>query len=120
MRCIDTLIGLAYPLFYVFLPSILSSRLKNTSENTPYYTWRNYMIANVCGIFGPVLAGFMCNLKYLGRRYTMVIGALISMAFFFGYTAISTPAQNLALTCMIYFFVNVYYGTLYAYTPEVR
>lgn len=35
------------------------------------------------------------------------------------YTAIRTAAQNIAFTCMIYFFVNIYYGTLYAYTPEV-
>jgi hypothetical protein len=77
------------------------------------------MITNTVGIFGPVAAGFLCNWKYLGRRYTMVIGALTSMAFFFAYTAVRTPAQNIAFTCMIYFFVNIYYGTLYAYTPEV-
>lgn len=41
------------------------------------------------------------------------------MAFFFAYTAVRTAAQNLAFTCMIYFMVNIYYGTLYAYTPEV-
>jgi hypothetical protein len=38
----------------------------------------------------------------------MVIGALISMAFFFAYTAVRTPEQNIAFTCMIYFFVNIY------------
>lgn len=53
------------------------------------------------------------------HRYTMVIGALVSCAFFFAYTAVRTHAQNLAFTCIIYFTVNVYYGTLYAYTPEV-
>lgn len=52
-------------------------------------------------------------------RYTMVIGALIACAFFFAYTAVRTHAANLGFTCAIYFFVNVYYGTLYAYTPEV-
>ncbi|OAP63713.1 hypothetical protein AYL99_02940 [Fonsecaea erecta] len=113
-----TLIGLAYPLFYVFLPQFLESRGAETGQSGAYYTWRNYMITNTVGIFGPVLAGFMCNWKFLGRRYTMVIGALISMAFFFAYTAVRTPAQNIGFTCAIYFFVNVYYGTLYAYTPE--
>lgn len=49
----------------------------------------------------------------------MVVGALISCAFFFAYTAVRTHAANLGFTCSIYFFVNVYYGTLYAYTPEV-
>ncbi|RMD40312.1 hypothetical protein DV735_g4797, partial [Chaetothyriales sp. CBS 134920] len=114
-----TLIGLAYPLFYVFLPSYLASRGAQTGQSSPYYTWRDYLIANTVSIFGPVLAGFMCNNKYLGRRYTMVIGALLSMAFFFAYTAVRTAAQNLGFSCAIYFVVNIYYGTLYAYTPEV-
>jgi len=29
-------------------------------------------------VFGPVLAGHMCNWRVLGRKYTMVIGALIT------------------------------------------
>jgi MFS family permease len=114
-----TLIGLAYPLFYVFLPDFLASRGADTGESSPYYTWRNYMITNVVGIFGPVQAAFMCNWKFLGRRYTMVLGALMSMAFFFAYTAVRTASQNLGFTCAIYYVVNIYYGTLYAYTPEV-
>ena len=66
------------------------------------------MITNTVGIFGPVAAGFLCNLSFLGRRYTMVIGALCCMAFFFAYTVVRTPEQNIAFTCMIYFFVNIY------------
>lgn len=67
-----TLIGLAYPLFYVFLPEFLATRGADTGEGSPYYVWRNYLITNTVGIFGPVAAGFMCNSRYLGRRYTMV------------------------------------------------
>ena len=67
-----TLIGLAYPLFYVFLPEFLKTRGAETGEGSPYYVWRNYLITNTVGIFGPVAAGFMCNSRHLGRRYTMV------------------------------------------------
>ncbi|KAF5627073.1 major facilitator superfamily transporter [Fusarium sp. NRRL 52700] len=116
---IDSTYGLAYPLFYVFLPDYLASRGAQTGESGPYYQWRNYMLSSVTGIFGPVAAGFMCNSKLLGRKYTMAIGALVTMAFFFAYTAIKTPAQNVALSCVIAFTLNIYYGTLYAYTPEV-
>jgi MFS family permease len=49
----------------------------------------------------------------------MVIGALITMAFFFGYTRVTTADQDVALSCLIGFCLNIYYGTLYAYTPEV-
>ncbi|KAL4903999.1 hypothetical protein BDW74DRAFT_31446 [Aspergillus multicolor] len=114
------LIGLAYPLFNVFLPKYLASRGAEFGEDSPYITWRNYAITNMCGIFGPILAGFMCRLRWCwGRRGTMIFGALITMVFFFCYTQVRTAAQNVAFTCIINFCLNIYYGTLYAYTPEV-
>jgi MFS family permease len=66
-----------------------------------------------------MLAGYMCNWKLLGRKYTMVIGALITMVFFFAYTQVRTQPQNVGFSCAIGFSLNIYYGTLYAYTPEV-
>ncbi|KAH6657608.1 major facilitator superfamily domain-containing protein [Truncatella angustata] len=113
-----TLIGLAYPLFYVFLNTYLASRGATSGVST-YDTWRNYALTNVSSIFGPMLAGWMCDQKVLGRKYTMVIGALVTMAFFFAYTAVHTPAQNVGFSCAIGFCLNIYYGTLYAYTAEV-
>lgn len=113
-----TLIGLAYPLYNVFLPAYLASRGAAFGEPSPYITWRNYTLVNFSGIWGPVLAGWMCGTK-LGRKYTMVIGALVTMAFFFAYTQVRTATQNVAFTCIINFCLNIYYGTLYAYTPEV-
>jgi hypothetical protein len=41
------------------------------------------------------------------------------VALFFGYTQVKTQAQNLGISCAISFCINIYYGTLYAYTPEV-
>jgi MFS family permease len=113
-----TLIGLAYPLYNVFLPAYLSSRGAAFGEPSPYYTWRNYTLANFSGIWGPVLAGWMCSTA-LGRRYTMVVGALVTMAFFFAYTQVKTATQNIVFTCIINFCLNIYYSTLYGYTPEV-
>lgn len=71
-----TLIGLAYPLFYVFLNTYLTTRLTGTI--TADESWRNYALVNVASIFGPMLAGHMADWKVLGRKYTMVIGALIT------------------------------------------
>ncbi len=113
-----TLIGLAYPLFYVFLPTYLATRGASFHVTT-FETWRNYALVNVSGIFGPVLAAWLCELPFLGRRYTMVIGALVTCAFFFAYTAVRTEPQNIGFSCAIGFCLNIYYGTLYAYTPEV-
>jgi hypothetical protein len=44
-----TLIGLAYPLFYVFLPSYLKARGADTNDTSSYDQWRNYAIINVSG-----------------------------------------------------------------------
>lgn len=66
-----------------------------------------------------MLAGWLCNLRVFGRRYTMVVGALLTMAFFFAYTAVRSAGQNVAFSCAIGFCLNIYYGTLFAYTPEV-
>jgi hypothetical protein len=114
-----TLIGLAYPLYNVFLPTYLASRGASFGQTSAYITWRNYALANMCSIFGPVLAGYLCSTAFLGRKYTMAFGALITMAFFFAYTQVRSEAQNLGFNCAISFWLNVYYGTLYAYTPEV-
>jgi len=114
------LIGLAYPLYNVFLPTYLETRGAQFGVQSDYITWRNYAIANTCSIFGPVLAGYMCASKWFwGRRGTMVIGALVTMVFFFCYTQVRSDAENLGFNCAISFCLNIYYGTLYAYTPEV-
>lgn len=113
-----TLIGLAYPLYNVFLPTYLKTRGAQFGTTSAYIQWRNYAIINVCGIFGPVPAAFLCATR-VGRRGTMVIGGLVTMAFFFAYTQVRNDAQNLGFNCAVNFSLNIYYGTLYAYTPEV-
>ena len=41
------------------------------------------------------------------------------MALLFGYTAVRTRAQNVGLTSAVYCALYIYYGVMYAYTPEV-
>lgn len=67
------LIGLAYPLYNVFLPTYLATRGAEFGQTSNYITWRNYAIANVCSIPSPILAGYMCKSRWFwGRRGTMV------------------------------------------------
>jgi MFS family permease len=47
-----TLIGLAYPLYNVFLPTYLKTRGAQFGVTSQYITWRNYCLANLCSIFG--------------------------------------------------------------------
>jgi fucose permease len=49
----------------------------------------------------------------------MLINQFAVVAFFFAYTQIKNQASNIGISCAISFFLNIYYGTLYAYTAEV-
>jgi len=93
------LIGLAYPLynvrfphltdsnnsdlFQVFLPEYLASRGATFGDGSVNKTYQDYAISNTIGIFGPMVAAFLCEVKYCGRRGTMVIGALATSMFQF-------------------------------------
>ncbi|CAN6668597.1 hypothetical protein TRVA0_040S01222 [Trichomonascus vanleenenianus] len=113
------LIGLAYPLFNAFLPVYLQTRGNVAGDGSLNTTYRNNLIVNVCSIFGPIIAGAICDIPRFGRRGTMVVGSLLTMAFMFAYTSVRTSAANLGLSCAINICLNIYYGTLFAYTPEV-
>jgi hypothetical protein len=112
------LIGLAYPMFNAFLPTYLSVHA-GVEETSLHETYRNNLIVNVVSIFGPVIAGLICDIPHFGRRGTMALGAVLTMAFMFAYTGVKDQHQNLGLACAINVCLNIYYGTLFAYTPEV-
>lgn len=82
-------------------------------------TWRDYVLSNFAAIWGPIAAGYLRKVPFIGHRYSMTIGAVLSMVFFFAYTAVRNVAQNLGISCAITFSLFVYTGALFAYTPEV-
>ncbi|KAI9795937.1 MAG: hypothetical protein M1833_006585 [Piccolia ochrophora] len=113
------IIGIAYPLFYVFLPYYLALRGYKAGQSSNYLTWRNFAVAKVCGLFGPAIAAYLVETRLLGRRGTLAVGSLLTMIFLFGYTQVKTPGQNLGIVCSISVVSNIFYSTLYAYTPEI-
>lgn len=112
-------IGMVTPLYSVFLPYYLKVQGANVGSDSNYVVWRNYALNQISGLFGPIIAGWLVETRYVGRRGTLAIGALITMALQFGYTQIKTPAQNVGVSCAISAASNIYYGTIYAYTPEI-
>lgn len=112
-------IGMVTPLYSVFLPFYLESRGADTGDSSNYTTWRNYAINQAAGLVGPIIAAVLIELRWFGRRGTLAVGALITMVLQFGYTQIKTPAQNLGVSAAITAASNIYYGTIYAYTPEI-
>ncbi|KAF8857742.1 MFS general substrate transporter [Acephala macrosclerotiorum] len=110
-------IGMVSPLYSVFLPFYLASRGADVGDNSNYTVWRDYAINQIAGL-GPIIAVILVETKYLGRRGTLAIGALVTM-FQFGYTQITTPAPNVGVSAAISAASNIYYGTIYAYTSEI-
>ncbi|KAK9334905.1 major facilitator superfamily domain-containing protein [Lipomyces starkeyi] len=114
------LIGIANPLYGVFRPYYLKTRgYKPGHTASNYITWRNYAIGNICGLVGPFLAWPLLDAKYIGRRGTLAIGALLTMIFLFAYTQVKTPNQNFAVSCVISAVENIFFGGLYGITPEL-
>ncbi|KAL2825518.1 MFS general substrate transporter [Aspergillus pseudoustus] len=112
-------IGMVSPLYHVFLPYYLASQGRKVGASSVDTTWRNYAINQVSGLAGPIIAAVLVESKFIGRRGTMALGALLTMVLQFGYTQIRTPAQNVGVSAAISAASNIYYGTIYAYTPEI-
>ncbi|KAG2734770.1 hypothetical protein G9P44_002776 [Scheffersomyces stipitis] len=114
------LLGIAYPLYSSFLPVYLATRGANISADTVSGVYRDNLISNAASIGGPLIAGALLYLvPRLGRRGVLFIGGVSTMALLFGYTAIRTRGQNVGLSSAVYCALYIYYGVIYAYTPEV-
>lgn len=89
--------GIAYPLYFNFLPSYLATKF--TENSSLYLTYRNYCIQSAVGIVGPVSASFLVN-TFLGRRWMMGISSIVTGVFLFAYVGVNTPTASLAFSCV--------------------
>lgn len=104
---------MGYTLFNAFLPQYLSN------NTTVYETYRNYCITAAVGVPGPLVAGYMVDLKYIGRKGTLAISTMLTGVLLFCFTAATTPETQLVCSALESFTQMIMYGVLYAYTPEV-
>ncbi|KAB8259021.1 major facilitator superfamily domain-containing protein [Aspergillus pseudonomiae] len=111
-------IGMGYPLFNAFLPQYLK-QAGGGAEQSTYIVYRNYAITSIVGVPGSVLACFTVDIKYVGRKGTMIISTMITGVLLFCFTATTDPNIQLLCSSLEAFFQNIMYGVLYAYTPEV-
>lgn len=113
-------LGIAYPLYSSFLPQYLATRGANISADTTAGVYRDNIISNVSCIGGPMIAGALLYFfPAIGRRGVLAIGGLSTMALLFGYTQVKNRTQNIALSSSSFAALYIYYGCLYAYSPEV-
>ncbi|KAJ5672345.1 hypothetical protein N7507_001472 [Penicillium longicatenatum] len=108
-------VGIAYPLYFNFLPSYLATKF--TSDSSLYLTYRNYCIESAVGIVGPLSAAISVNTR-LGRRWMMGISAVVTAVFLFAYVGVSNPTSSLAFSCITVLLANFEYAIMYAFTPE--
>jgi len=113
------LIGLAFPLYNGFIVYFLATRGTDFGDGSLYITYRNQVILSAVGMPGALLAGWMVELPYLGRRGTMGISTVITGIFLFAATTARTSNALLAWNSAYTFTSNVMYGVLYAVSPEL-
>lgn len=110
-------IGIAYPLFNAFLPQYLSSVDPDAPPTPPSIVYRNYAIQAIVGCPGSIIACYLVDVRYLGRKGTMAIATVLTGIFLFLFTSSTDASFQLAFNCLVAFFQNIMYGVLYAYTP---
>ncbi|KAK4138065.1 MFS general substrate transporter [Trichocladium antarcticum] len=123
-------IGMGYPLFNAFLPQYLShggggggsSPADTPASELTGAAYRSYVITSLAGVPGSLLAAYTVDLQspFFGRRGTLAIATLVSAVFLFLFVRLgTTPAAQLAFSCVEAFAQNIMYGVLYAFTPEL-
>ncbi|TCD65333.1 MFS sugar transporter [Steccherinum ochraceum] len=110
------LIGLAFPLYNGFVTFFLQTRGADFGDGSVYTTYRNQVIISVIGVPGALLAGWLVELPYLGRKGTLAISTRV---FLFAGTTARTSDALLGWNCGYTFTSNVMYGVLYAVSPEL-
>lgn len=112
-------IGMAFPLYNVFLPIYLQSRGVKTGSPSLNTTYRNLTIQALCGLPASLLGGFTVNIKGIGRKGTGCAVCLCTSLFLFMFTRAESQAAVLGFSCGVAFFQNLTLGLLYSYTPEL-
>lgn len=102
-------IGIAYPLYFAFITSYLSTK-KTYRANTGFdYTYMIYCIVSAVGVLGPIAAGFCVETRF-GRRWMMAISAVLTGVFLFVYTVAKTQDADIGFQCATGILGN--FGTL--------
>ncbi|CAI0653665.1 unnamed protein product, partial [Colletotrichum noveboracense] len=114
------LVGIAYPLFTIFLPYYLRAHGADLGDSSNYTTYRDWTISSVVGIFGPILSTWMVSNTWLRSRKSLVFTGAACAAFAGcgAFTSVKNPAENLAFSSMVNFWLNAMYAIIYAYTPQ--
>ncbi|KAM0431272.1 hypothetical protein ACHAPT_005242 [Fusarium lateritium] len=110
-------IGVAYPLYFAFIPSYLEQKSSYSANTSFNHTYMVYCIVSSVGIVGPIAAGFLVETRF-GRRWMMAISSVLTGAFLFAYTSVGTQAADIGFQCATAILGNFEYAIMFAFTPE--
>ncbi|KAJ4379918.1 hypothetical protein N0V86_005102 [Didymella sp. IMI 355093] len=100
-----------------YLPRIIA--LKNGALHLSLdYTYRSYILIYMPGTIGVLLGSLLYRTPAIGRKYTMLVSALLMSASIFVFSTVNSPASNVGLNAMEYFFQSMFNAVLYGWTPE--
>ncbi|KAH7126065.1 putative sugar transporter [Dactylonectria macrodidyma] len=111
------LIGIAYPLYTIFLPYYLAAHGAELGDGSTYTAYRDWTVSSAVGVVGPFVSMYMVSLKLFKSKKSLFIMACICTAFSGAFTTVRTSGQNLAFSSMINFSLNGLYAIIYSYTP---
>ncbi|TEA11007.1 Major facilitator-type transporter hxnZ [Colletotrichum sidae] len=110
-------VGVAYPLYFAFIPSYLETKAGYSTNTSLDHTYMVYCIVSSAGVVGPIAAGFCVETRF-GRRWMMAGSAVLTGVFLFAYTAVGTEAADIGFQCATAILGNFEYAVMYAFTPE--
>ncbi|KAM5349674.1 hypothetical protein ACJ41O_006179 [Fusarium nematophilum] len=110
-------IGVAYPLYFAFIPSYLEQKADYSANTSFNHTYMVYCVVSAVGIVGPIAAGFLVETRF-GRRWMMAISSVLTGGFLFAYTAVGTQAADIGFQCATAILGNFEYAIMFAFTPE--
>lgn len=100
-----------------YLPRIIA--LKNGVLHLSLgYTYRSYILIYLPGTVGVLLGSLLYRTPDIGRKYTMVVSSLLMSVSIFVFSTVNSPASNIGLNAMEYFFQSMFNAVLYGWTPE--
>ncbi|KAL5042425.1 major facilitator superfamily domain-containing protein [Aspergillus fruticulosus] len=97
-------IGMAFPLYNVFLPIYLGNRGVSTSSLSIDITYRNLAIQALCGFPASILGGYTVKMKRIGRKGTGCLVCLCTSLFLFLFKQAKRSAAVLGFSCSVAFF----------------
>ena len=108
------LIGLAFPLYNAFIPSIVSF-----SEPDVYTTYWHLVVNAVMGVPACIIGAFLIEVKGVGRKGTLGASTILTGVFLFCSTTSKNSDQLMGWQCAFKFTSGLMFAVLYTYTPEI-